>query len=205
MYPADPANPTFQSVQGIALTNFSGSMAGANARATFTIKSDGTAQLNAIVGTGRDYKVNDVLEASFGGLTVHITVNQIAHLNGWQLTVASIESNGVHGLKFTNNIVYDWAPGGPSDTGGTHDSPGGVLGSGAANIWSPNQINLPASTYPDPTRNLESYAALLGLPASVDGYANAALANAKWNYDKRLTARAFNDWVRAGFGMPAIG
>jgi hypothetical protein len=204
-YPGNPDNPTIQSVEGIPLTNFSGSMAGSGAVATFTIGVGGSVTSYTIVGTGRNMQVGDVLTASFGGISgVRIRVDSVAGISGWGVTVASIETNGVHGLSFTDNIIYDWPDGGPptnGDSGGTHDSPGGVPGSGAANTWTPNQVNLSADHYTDPTRTMESYATTLGLTASVDGFMTAALNNARWNFDPRLTPKKIGDYVRVGFGL----
>jgi hypothetical protein len=354
----DPSTPGAGAVDGVALTNFSGSMAGSGARARFTVSNpftgitralnggtgfyeatatttvphgigvgtsifvtgitpsvyDGTWTTIAgttgstikwslgaamdpgavtvpgalysgsggvgfvtdwgIVGTGSGYQVGDVLTASFGGISgVRLTVNQVANLSGWTVTIASTTSSGVHNLSFTDNLVFNWPSGGPptnGDAGGTHDSPGGVPGSGAANIWTPNTncpaaqftgvitgtntlttsalVNgtiaigqnlagpgvtasttitggsgtswtvspnqtaasttmysytcTPTTVFPHPENTVETYAASLGLTASIDGYMNAATANAKWNWNPALTANnGINPYIRHGFGM----
>lgn len=97
-----------------------------------------------IVNTGVAYQVGDVLTASPGGQAgLRIRVNSISALTGWQLTVASLNTAGVHGLTWTGNTIFNWPDDGPpavagTDAGGTHDSPGGVLGSGVANTWTGN-------------------------------------------------------------------
>jgi hypothetical protein len=351
--PAVPANVNFGPVDGVALTNFSGSMAGAGARAAFALESftgitralnggtgfyeataTGTTGFNdftygvhvgekftvtgatpsayngtwtaiagtdtdhikwslltgsdpgaettpggmtfyRIVSTGTNYVVNDVLTASPGGASgLQIRVDAVANLTGWQLTVATIDTNGVHNLSFTDNVIFNWPDGAvapsPGDSGGTNDSPGGIPGSGAANIWTPNTFctgaqftgvitapnnlatsglingpiaigqNLagpgvtanttitggsgtswqvspnqtassttmysytcsPTTIYPNPERTAETYAASLGLTATIDGYMTAALNNARWNWDPALTANnGINPYIRHGFGM----
>lgn len=94
-----------------------------------------------IVGTGAAYVVGNTLTASAGGITgAQWTVNTVAHWSGWQMTVDSVTTSGVHGLNFTNNIVFNWPAAGPHDQGGTHDAPGGIAGSGAANTFTSNII-----------------------------------------------------------------
>jgi hypothetical protein len=274
-----PSAASNGSVVGIPLTNFSGSMAGSGAVATFTIGGGGTVTAFEIIGTGKSYQVGDVLTASFGGISnVRLTVTSVAGLSAWGITVFSIDTQGTHGLNFTNNIVFNWDNGGPpgqanGDDGGINDSPGGVPGSGAANIWTPNTIcpaaqftgsifsgtlstsalltgtiaigqNLagpavaanttitggsgsswtvspsqtvgsetmysytctPTTVYAHPERTAETYAALLGLTASIDGYmygngtTTGVLNNAKWNWSPAYTANnGINPYIRAGF------
>ncbi len=62
-----------------------------------------------------------------------------------------------------------------------------------------------APAFPDPRRDLEGYAASLGLDG-FDGLLEAMYAQSKARWDPRLTAGAINNWLRAGFGMaPASG
>jgi hypothetical protein len=271
-----PSAASNGSVVGVPLTNFSGSMAGSGAVATFTIGGGGTVSAFEIIGTGKLYQVGDVLTASpsdIGGTTgVRLTVTSVAGLSAWGITIATIDTEGTHALNFTGNIVFNWDNGGPpgqpnGDDGGSNDSPGGVPGSGAANIWTPNSIcpaaqftgviasgaltsssvltgtitigqNLagpgvtanttitggsgtswtvspsqnvasatmygytctPSKVYAHPERTAETYAASLGLTASIDGYMAAVLANAKWNWNPLLTANnGINPYIRAGF------
>jgi hypothetical protein len=273
-----------QAVVGIPLTNFSGSMAGFGARAIFTVGGGGTVTSYTIVGTGQQYQVGDVLTASpadVGGLTgLRITVTAVAHLSGWAVTITSVTSQGVHGLSFTGNTVFDMGPAGLSDAGGTHDSPQpGGPGSGAANVFTPNTFcptaqftgvitgtnslatsaqvtgsvaiaigqNLagpgvaanttitggsgsswtvspnqnvssttmysytcaPTTVFPHPENTVTTYAATLGLTATIDGYlygngtSTGAINNYKnlpWN--PALTANnGLNPYIRHGFGM----
>jgi hypothetical protein len=278
------SDTTVQAVVGIPLTNFSGSMAGFGARAIFTVGGGGTVTSYTIVGTGQQYQVGDVLTASpadVGGLTgLRITVTAVAHLSGWAVTITSVTSQGVHGLSFTGNTVFDMGPAGLSDAGGTHDSPQpGGPGSGAANVFTPNTFcptaqftgvitgtnslatsaqvtgsvaiaigqNLagpgvaanttitggsgsswtvspnqnvssttmysytcaPTTVFPHPENTVTTYAATLGLTATIDGYlygngtSTGAINNYKnlpWN--PALTANnGLNPYIRHGFGM----
>jgi hypothetical protein len=60
----------------------------------------------------------------------------------------------------------------------------------------------PTTVFPHPENTVETYAASLGLTASIDGYMNAATANAKWNWNPALTANnGINPYIRHGFGM----
>jgi hypothetical protein len=238
----------------------------------------GKATSYVIISTGKNYAVNDILTASPGGLSgLQIKVNSLAGLTGWQLTVTTLQSSGVHGLTFTGNTIFNWPDDGPptvvgADAGGTHDSPGGIPGSGVANTWtgntvctttsaqftgvitgtntlttsalaqgtivigqnlagpnvaanttitgggpttwtvSPNQTApsetmysytcTPTTVFTAPWKTVATYAASLGLTASIDGYMNAASANARWNYNPALTANnGINPYIRHGFGM----
>jgi hypothetical protein len=113
----------------------------------------GTLTDYVITGTGKNYVAGDVLTASPGGLTgLRITVGSVADLSGWQLTVATVTSAGVHNLSFTGNTIFNWPPDTipPSplvDQGGINDSPGGIPGSGAANIWTGN-TSCPTAQFP---------------------------------------------------------
>jgi hypothetical protein len=88
----------------------------------------------AIVSTGAGYQAGDVLTVSssdVGGQTgVHLTVGTVAHLSGWTITVARVESSGVHGLQYTGNIVFNF-PNAIDDEGGSNDG-------GTPNVWTPN-------------------------------------------------------------------
>jgi hypothetical protein len=241
------------------------------------VTTPGNVTAFAIIATGAAYQAGDVLTAAsgdVGGQTgIRLTVGTVAHLSGWVITVDTIDSSGVHGLTWTNNVVFNWPPGGPTavpgvDAGGTHDSPGGIPGSGTANTWtgnsncagaqftgvitgtntlttsalvqgtiaigqnlagasvmasttitggsgtswtvSPNQTApsetmysytcTPTVVYSHPEQTMVTYAASLGLTASIDGYMNAALANARWNWDPALTANnGINPYIRLGF------
>jgi hypothetical protein len=260
---------------GIPLTYVSGSSAGTDARATFVIGVGGNVTSFEIVSTGQGYQVGDVLTASFGGISgVHLTVNTVAHLSGWTVTVSTIYSHGVHGLTWTGNIVFNWAGQSspiPNDLGGTHDSPQpGGAGSGTANTFtgntncataqftgaisasttlttsavvngtiagstnlagpgvtanttivsggptswviSPSNPNISAETmysytctptkvWADPSRTIQTYAALHGQAASIDGYMAKALTNSKnAPWDPTWTANnGLNPYIRLGF------
>jgi hypothetical protein len=238
----------------------------------------GKANAIQIISTGLSYQVGDILTAAstdVGGQTgIRIRVNSVGNLSGWTVNVGRIFSNGVHNLDFGGNIIFNWwdlsqsPPNPATDEGGVNDSPGGVHGSGAANIWtpivactgaqftgvitapnnlatsglingpiaigqnltgpgvtasttitggsgtswtvSPNQTASsttmysytcsPTTVYTAPYRTVQTYAGSLGLTATIDGYMNAALANAKWNWNPALTANnGLNPYIRLGF------
>ncbi len=55
-----------------------------------------------------------------------------------------------------------------------------------------------ASLFPDPGRNLDSYAQHLGL-ADAEAFLEAARGQSRANWDPALTGRAASDWIRAGY------
>jgi hypothetical protein len=211
-----------------------------------------------VISTGKNYAPGDVLTASPGGRSgLQITVNSVANLTGWTLTVSTVTSNGVSGLSFTGNTIFNWPPGlADSGTGNvwtpntfcgptTAQFPGSISGTtltsgtvvqgtissgqnlagagvtanttitgGSGSSWtiSPSQTVAsttmysytctPTTVFPHPENTVVTYAASLGLTASIDGYMNAASANARWNYNPALTANnGINPYIRHGFGM----
>jgi hypothetical protein len=58
-------------------------------------------------------------------------------------------------------------------------------------------------SYSDPNRSLESYHASLGKTATITAFITEARKQSKFNWRKEYTAAVINDWMRAGFGMPA--
>jgi hypothetical protein len=92
-------------------------------------------------------------------------------------------------------------------------SPSTTITGGSGTSWtvSPNQTApsatmysytcAPTTVFSAPYRTVQTYAASLGLTASIDGYMTAALANAKWNWTQNLTAAALNHYIRQGYGM----
>ena len=59
--------------------------------------------------------------------------------------------------------------------------------------------------YPDPSRNLETYMQSVGGTATVDAFIAAMRSQTKGNWQSAYTATAVNDYVRAGFGVAALG
>ena len=53
----------------------------------------------------------------------------------------------------------------------------------------------------DPTRTIESYAKLINLPPTLDGFVGAAILQSRDHWDPRLTAGVINDYFREGFGV----
>ncbi len=62
------------------------------------------------------------------------------------------------------------------------------------------------TSFPDPTRNLGSYATkVLGMSGGVTDYLAAIRTVSKANWHPEYTAPVINDYIRAGFGLPAVG
>ena len=59
-----------------------------------------------------------------------------------------------------------------------------------------------AVTPPDPGRNLDSYAADLGLGSTLADFADAARQQSRHNWRPELTAATANNYIREGFGVP---
>ena len=57
-----------------------------------------------------------------------------------------------------------------------------------------------SGSYPDPGRNLDTYAAELGLGSTLADFAEATHKQRRHDWDPDLTANAANDYIRAGYG-----
>jgi hypothetical protein len=64
----------------------------------------------------------------------------------------------------------------------------------------------PTKVYAHPERTVQTYAAFLGLTATIDGYlygngtTTGAMNNAKWNWNPAYTANnGINPYIRLGF------
>ena len=55
------------------------------------------------------------------------------------------------------------------------------------------------TTFPDPTRSIQTYMAHLGLTPTIDEFINHAKDQDRYNWDNRFTAGVVNDWIRKGF------
>ena len=51
------------------------------------------------------------------------------------------------------------------------------------------------------TRDVDTYAASLGLTGTIDGYLGALAQRSRGQWNPALTAKAANTWIRAGFNM----
>ncbi|MFA5591111.1 MAG: hypothetical protein WDA70_10465 [Lysobacteraceae bacterium] len=60
-------------------------------------------------------------------------------------------------------------------------------------------------TFPAPERDLETYIEHLGLGSGFDDFLTAVYGQSRGNWNPALGAAAINDWLRGGFGMPAVG
>jgi hypothetical protein len=60
-------------------------------------------------------------------------------------------------------------------------------------------------SYPDPNRNLGTYVSTLSPSMTVDQYLTALRGVSKANWHPEYLAPAINDYIRAGFALPAVG
>ncbi|MCA9643714.1 MAG: right-handed parallel beta-helix repeat-containing protein [Polyangiaceae bacterium] len=56
-----------------------------------------------------------------------------------------------------------------------------------------------SGSFSDPDRTLGSYSGTVGLPATIEGFLDAALKQSRLNWRTDLQAAAVNDYIRAGF------
>ena len=63
------------------------------------------------------------------------------------------------------------------------------------------------SSFPDPTRSIETYMTSIGGNASIDAFIAKCRAQDRYNWDPRFTAENVNQWVRGGFAVlaPPVG
>ncbi|MGD1275689.1 MAG: hypothetical protein ABR964_00525 [Tepidisphaeraceae bacterium] len=183
-----------------------------NPIAGFVAKKSGSAIQNATVcGAGFDLSIAGQLRGMglqtiacpSAALTNCILFDkQDAANNGWALQVAAHDSdtglNVPTVLTASGLIVHNWT--GPSFT--IADTPGALAFSNCdlPGYMAPGVVATP--TYADPARTVVSYAKTLGLPDAA-GFLAAAALNRRGSYDARLTAAAFNAYIRAGYAAPS--
>ena len=63
---------------------------------------------------------------------------------------------------------------------------------------------LKTTTYPDPGRNLDTYIATINPNWTLDDFYTAVRTQSKQNWHTEYTATVVNDYIRAGFGLPAF-
>jgi hypothetical protein len=159
---------------------------------------------------------------------VIVSGNIIAGIRGGTGTGGSLvkfrDGNITTGVVFQDNIVQS-----PTATPLASFTTGGFAFSGTNRYWSTAVSNklfvvngsftdlagwqaatgdngaiTAAPTFPDATRDVESYIQFLGLGATFEDFLIAVYGQSKANWNPALTARAVNDWIREGFGMPPI-
>lgn len=57
------------------------------------------------------------------------------------------------------------------------------------------------ATYPDPTRDVDTYMSSIGQTGTIDAFIAAARAQDRYNWDNRLSAAYVNNYIRQGFGL----
>lgn len=65
-----------------------------------------------------------------------------------------------------------------------------------------DQMLANAPSFPDPSRNIASYAASIGLEPSLEAFLAEARKQSRNNWRPELTAAAVNRYIREGFGLP---
>lgn len=94
-----------------------------------------------------------------------------------------------------NNIVWNWLSVRYNQTGAYM-----IYQNSVTNFVQVNNL-AEGVTYPDPTRNLETYSESIGLTADEDVFLDIACAMDRDTWDVRFTADAINTYIRAGFGL----
>lgn len=96
--------------------------------------------------------------------------------------------SGVTGAVLTDNIAYDF-----------ESAAGEIVDGGTGTTKSNNVID--GVGYPAPTRSVATYNALQGGTATLAAFLTECRLQSKDNWRPAYTARAVNDYIRAGFGM----
>lgn len=91
---------------------------------------------------------------------------------------------GTVGNAATHNIIYGWK------------NP--IVDNGIANVTSPNSIDL--RDYPDAERSVERYNVSIGGKPTLSDFLAEARKQSRDNWRPSYTARAVNEYIRAGFG-----
>ena len=60
-------------------------------------------------------------------------------------------------------------------------------------------------TFPDPTRNIETYMSSIGETPSLDNFFHKLDSQGRYNWNMKFTAPVVNDWLKAGFGITSPG
>lgn len=120
-----------------------------------------------------------------------ITQTATAGSTGGAITLNADTSN----ITASNNIIFDWNV--------------GITDNGVGNTITPNQIDLngldeEGYDFPDPTRTVGSYHGTIGGTATLVAFMAEARLQSKDNWRPQYTANAVNNYIRAGFGLPAI-
>jgi hypothetical protein len=162
------------------------------------VTASGTVTGNVAIGghdvggqsRGGGFSVKDAANLSISG-------NLIAHQSSGSrgggtgnIVGIDIAADQPETVNVTGNIVYDWK--GPYSV--AYSATPGVSQSG-------NDFELPASTYPDPSRTMQGYATAMGY--TLDGYYAAARGQSRDAWRAELGPGAAVNWLMAGFGRGA--
>lgn len=113
-----------------------------------------------------------------------------------------VDTNSISGYSFAKNSYYgDKSSSSSFRVAGTEYSLTG---------WQSlsNDTSMVAdSSFPDPTRSIETYMTSIGENASIDAFITKCRAQDRYNWDPRFTAEIVNQWVRGGFAVlaPPVG
>jgi len=101
----------------------------------------------------------------------------------------------VANVTVSNNKIFNWLSNTFNSTGSHMKNWDTVDGLTQIN-------NFPTGvTYPDPGRNLATYNSSLGGSASGEAFLLRSTQLSRTNWDSRYTAKKFNNYIRAGFGV----
>ena len=128
------------------------------------------------------------------------TGNIVAHYAGEGNAAFGYRIGGSEGpandVAMTDNVLYNWATSKELDifNGST-----GLMNTGFLVDNSGTNIH----GFPDPTRSIKSYDALLGGPGTIENFLKEASEQSKENWRPQYTAAVVNNYIRAGFGKSA--
>ena len=180
------------------------------------LRSGGTAENNAFIGNAIGMNIGYTAKPTYysGSTVVHNNVvtdgrPQVPNDNTLPQTGAiwGIWKQKIDKVTVSHNIVANIQDtrGGKMNpyNEGLQNDPNAF---GTGNIgWNWNQENFPATDpgWADPTRDKESFAAAKGYP-NYEAWVKAASNRGIKNFPAKFTAYDYVDYIRAGFGKPAV-
>ena len=140
---------------------------------------------------GVGIRIEDNSQASYGNLFTKNDIQLAA--NGKQ--IVAMYYDGLDGFNFTQNTYYTSVPDGSRfyyiNRNISDDSWKSIVGGD----FGP----LSEKSYPDTTRDVDTYMTSIGKTGTVDGFMAACSAQERYNWDPRLTADTVNSWIRRGY------
>lgn len=121
---------------------------------------------------------------------IQITNNKISLPNGGSKTF-SIDTN-VSGYSLSANKYYT-----PTTTSFYFNTSNQAFS--AWQSYSGDSSTFEQTTFPDPTRLIETYMSSIGETSTIDAFVEKVRSQDRFNWDTRLTADTVNDYLKAGF------